>query len=307
MTRRLFRSILLAWLPLAAAAIAAVAQAADSTATAPAVTVTGAVTGIFSPMSDLGDSEVEWSAVTISGGIKRQFVPAFSASIALGYHEEYWSFRSSAGGAASSYWGQLQRPSVGISMNLALSPTVVIGLGSGAEWPGASDLGSSEALTYGGRVSALKVFSPKFVLGGGVNAYRQFYNVKVSPFLIINWWLTDKLRIANALPAGPQGGAGVELRYAPNAQWELAGGGVSRSARFRLSNTGPFAGQIGEWSTIPMFARASRSIGESTKVDLYAGGLFRGTLRVKDSAGDEFESAEWGPAPAFALTISGKF
>ena len=69
----------------------------------------------------------------------------------------------------------------------------------------------------------------------------------------------------------------------------------------------PFAGQIGEWSTIPLFARASRSIGESTKVDLYAGGLFRGTLRVKDSAGNEIESAEWGPAPAFALTISGKF
>lgn len=304
MSRRLFRSILLACLP---GAIAAVAQAADSTATAPAstVTVTGAVTGIYSPMSDLGDGQAEWSAVTISGSMKRQFVPAFSAGLAVGYHEEYWAFRSPSGGA--SYWGEFARPSVALNFSLALSHTVLVGFSPGAEWPSAPDVNTADAFTYGAVVSGLKVFSPKFVLGGGVSAYRQFYNVKISPFLIINWRLTERLRIANALPAGPEGGAGVELRYAPDTRWEFAAGGVSRGARFHLAATGPFAGNIGETSTIPMFARISRSIGKSTKADLYAGGLFRGTLKVKDSAGDELERAEWGPAPAFALTLSGKF
>ena len=294
-----------------ACATAPLARAADSTATASPVTVTGAVTGIFSPMSDLGDGQAEWSAVTLSGNVKRQFVPAFSAGLALAYHEEYWAFRSPSG--ASSYWGEFVRPSVALNFTLALSRTVVLGLSPGAEWPSAPQATAADAFTYGAVFSALKVFSPKFVFGGGVSAYRQFYNVKTSPFVIINWRLTDRLRIANALPAGPEGGAGVELRYAPDARWEFAAGGVSRGARFRLAPTvyGAAAGQtareIGETQTIPLFARVSRSIGERTKADLYAGGLFRGSLRVKDSGGHDIESAEWGPAPAFALTLSGKF
>ena len=305
MVRRQFRTIQFACLALLVCARAAVASTADSTATASSVTATGAVTAIFSPMSDLGDGQAEWSAVTISGNVKRQFVPAFSAGLSVGYHEEYWAFRSPGG--SESYWGEFTRPSVALNFSLALSRTVLLGLSPGAEWPSAQEVNSADALTYGAVFSALKVFSPRFVLGGGVSAYRQFYNVKVSPFVILNWRFTERLRLANALPAGPHGGAGVELRYAPDARWELAAGGVSRGARFQLADTGRYAGQIGETQTIPLFARLSRSIGERTKADLYAGGLFRGSLRVKDSSGDDIESAEWGPAPAFALTISGKF
>jgi hypothetical protein len=304
MYRPMLCTALVAWLSCTAVACVC---AADSTATSPAVTVSGAVTGLYSPMSDLGEGEVEWSAVTITGSVKRQFVPAFSASLALGYHEEYWAFRSSGAGGGSSFWGEFQRPSVALNFSLALSPTILVGVTPGAEWPAAPSVSTADALTYGATFSALKVFTPKFVLGGGVNAYRQFYNVKTSLFVIINWRLTEKLRIANALPAGPEGGAGVELRYAPNPAWELAAGGVSRSSRFHLAETGPYAGGIGETSTIPAFARVSRIFSPKTRIDLYAGGLFNGSIKVKDSAGSELENEKWGPAPALALTVSGKF
>ena len=283
------------------------AQAADSAPPAPAVTVSGAVTGLQAWNGAVTGGQVDWSSATITGTVKRQFVPAFSASLTLTYNDEYWGFASSTADVIPSFWGRLQRPAVGLNFGLALSPTILLGIGPSAEWPAAPGVDADDALTYGATFSALKVFSPKFVLGAGVNTFRQFYNVKNSPFVIINWKLTDRLKIANAFPAGPEGGAGVELRYAPDKRWEFAGGGVWRSSRFRLADDGPYARQVGEMSCIPLFGRATRNLGAKTRVDLYAGALVNGSLKVKDDDGRDIENETWGTSPALALTLSQKF
>lgn len=135
---------------------------------------------------------------------------------------------------------------------------------------------------------------------------RQFCSVKTTPFVIVNWKMTDRLRLANAAPAGSLGGAGVELRYAPTPDWELACG-VWRSDRWRMEDDGPAAGRVGETSFIPLLTRLSRKLGPKSRLDLCAGGSTSNKLTVKDSEGKEIAHDDYGIVPMMSATWSGTF
>jgi hypothetical protein len=171
------------------------------------VTFSAAATGFRQFSSDLEPlGTVSASNAALSASVTRQMVAAFAAGISARLSSEDWQFDSPAAFGGSPPWHQLQRSSVGVSLSLALSKTVLIGVSPSLEWALENDAESEDALTYGAVVSALKVLKPDLILGAGASVYRQFYSIKTSPFLIINWKLSEKLRIANALPAGPEGG-----------------------------------------------------------------------------------------------------
>ena len=269
------------------------------------VTVSAALTGIHQFARDLDQGgQVDWSSGAISGSVMRQLVPAFAAGISLRHVAENWRIDSPAAFGGQAPWRNLRRSGVGLNLSLALSHTVLVGVSPVVEWALESGAGTADALTYGTVVSAVKVVGPNLTLGGGASVQRQFYSVKVSPFAIINWKLNERLRIANALPAGPEGGAGIEARGTLTPDWELALGGVIRSDRYRLAGDGPYAGFIGETSSMPIFARLSRKLGPKFRADLYAGALANARLRIKDSDGNEVARTDYPVAPAIAATVS---
>jgi hypothetical protein len=272
------------------------------------VTVSGAVTGIHQFAGDLEQGgDVQWSSSMISGSVTRQFVPAFAAGLALRCERQDWRFGSPGAFGGRAPWQRLQRPGASLNLSLALSRTLVVGASPMVEWAFDSKAGTADALIYGAALSAAKAFSPRFTLGAGASVSRQFYSVKSTPFVIVNWKLTDRLRIANAVPAGPLGGAGVELRYAPTPAWELAGGGVWRSDRWRLEDDGPAAGRVGETSFIPLLARLSRKLGPKARFDVHAGALTNNRVTVKDSDGRVITRDDYGVVPTISATVSGKF
>jgi hypothetical protein len=272
------------------------------------VTVSSAVTGIHQFAGDLEQGgDVQWSNAMISGSVTRQFVPAFAAGVSLRYDYEDWRIGSPAAFGGKAPWQQLQRPGASLNLSLALSGTLVVSVSPTLEWAYDSRADMTNACIYGTVLSVARVFSPRLTLGAGASTSRQFYSVKTTPFVIVNWKITDRIRFANAAPGGPLGGAGVELRYVPTPEWELAGGGVWRSDRWRLEEHGASAGNVGETSFIPMFARLSRKLGPKVKLDLYAGALANNRLTVKDSDGHEIAHDDYGIVPAISATLSGKF
>jgi len=272
------------------------------------ITVSSAVTGVHQFTGDLEQGgDVQWSSVSFSGSVTRQFVPAFAAGLSVRYGYEDWRFGSPAAFDGKAPWLCLQRPGASLNLSLALSKTLVVSVSPTVELAYDSRANTDDAMIYGAVLSAAKVFSPRFTLGAGASVTRQFYSVKTSPFVIVNWKITDRLRLANAVPAGPEGGAGVELRYALTPDWELAGGGVWRSDRWRLEEHGDSAGNVGETSFIPMFVRLSRKFGPMVKLDLYAGALANNRLTVKDSEGNEIAHDVYGIVPAISATLSCKF
>ncbi len=290
------------------ACIAAAAHSASAQGNPPGtVTVSAAVTGIRTFDAGLGQGgQMRWSSSAISGSVTRQLVPAFAAGISLRYASEEWLFDSPATFEGMPPWRDLRRAGVGLNLSLALSRTLLVGLSPAVEWANDARADAADGLTYGAVVSAVKVFRPDLTLGTGASIHRRFYSVKVSPFVVVNWKLNEYLRIANTLSAGPEGGAGVELRWTFAPDWELAGGGVTKSDRYRLAPAGPYAGDIGETSSIPLFARLSRKLGPLFKADLYLGSMAQGRLKIKDSGGREIASDDYRIAPAIAATISFK-
>src|SRR6185503_16381043 len=164
------------------------------------VTTSLAVTGVHQFDADLDEGgQAGWSAASISAGVSRQMVPAFAMGISARHISERWRIESPTALAGGAPWRDLQRSNVGLNLSLALSHTFLVGLSPVVELAREQDVSAEDALTYGAVVSAVKVVSPKLTLGAGASINRQFYSVKVSPFLIINWKWSDRFKIANAL------------------------------------------------------------------------------------------------------------
>ena len=130
---------------------------------------------------------------------------------------------------------------------------------------------------------------------------------KVIPFVIVNWQINDKWKLTNPFRAGPAGGAGLELAYAIDDDWDLAGGGTYRDYRLRLKNSGPNANGIGQNQGIPLYARLTRKLGATGRLDLYAGATVAGTLKLRDPNGNTLVSSDYKAAPFVALTLAGQF
>jgi hypothetical protein len=237
----------------------------------------------------------------------RQFTPAFAAGLSLRYDYEDWRISPSAALGGAGPWQRLERPGATLNLSLALSRTFLLGVSPTVEWAYDSRAGAGDAMIYGAVISAANVFSPRLTLGAGASVTQQFYSLKATPFVILNWKLTDRLRVANAASAGPLGGAGVELRYAPTPVWELAGGGVIRSDRWRLEEHGASAGNVGETSFVPLLARLSRKLGAKARVDLSAGVVMNDRLKLKADGGHELAREDYATAPLVSASLSGRF
>ena len=97
------------------------------------------------------------------------------------------------------------------------------------------------------------------------------------------------------------------LSYQLAAGWTLGLGGASRSARFRLREHGPFPNGIGEERAIPLFGHVSGRFGRIFVLDVYAGALVGGELRVEDPGGNELHLRGYDPAPLLAAALSTRF
>ncbi|AFL74847.1 hypothetical protein Thivi_2956 [Thiocystis violascens DSM 198] len=88
---------------------------------------------------------------------------------------------------------------------------------------------------------------------------------------MVDWQITDRLRITNPLVVGPTGPAGLELSYVLNSGWKVGMGTDYRSYRHRLNREGQLPGCVGENRYIPVFVRVGRALSETLKINLYVG------------------------------------
>jgi len=245
--------------------------------------------------------------VGVSAGVAWRPTPGFSIGTSLNYEAQRWAFETGPAFGVAAPWDALERGSASLPIVLALSRQFVTTASPFAEWSYERDAGTTDALTYGATLGAFGIFSPRLTLGGGAKVHHQFFRTKLTPFLIINWQLSSKLRIANSLAAGPLGSGGVELRYAPAPLWEVSVGGVTRSDRFRMEPEGTGSGDIGEQAGIPAYGRVSYGVGARLRVDAYVGALVSGHLRRFAPEGAELVDTKVSTAPGFALGVSSRW
>jgi len=275
----------------------------------PGTTVTSAsLTGIaqFDTDLDAGGS-VRWAGGIAAGSVLRQFTPQLAAGFSLQFGYQQWNFdRPSAFGGVAP-WDDVNQPQVGLTFIYAPAEDWKIVVSPSVTWAYEGGASTSDAVEYGAVAIVTKDFSPTLSIGLGAAVFRQLYETKTFPFLAIDWKINDAWRLTNPFPAGPTGGAGLELRYAFAEGWEAGFGGTYRSFAFRLDQGGPVPDGIGDHTYIPVFFRLSRNIGRQAQIDFYAAALANGRLEVKNRDGSDLASDDYQTAPALGLTLRYRF
>lgn len=232
-----------------------------------------------------------------------------NSSISLNLRDGYqdWSWSNVSNYGTKTPWKGIQSPGVGLSYFQRLDDGWSAGFAPIIDWVAENSVGTAGSATYGAIGSATKKYSDNLTIGIGTGVFRQVDKTKVFPYLLINWKIADKWRLNNPLPAGPSGGAGLELTYALADKWSLAGGAAYRSYRFRLSNSNYTPNGIGQNSFIPIFARLSYSIDKTSSADFYLAANTGGKLSVTNASGATPYSTSYQTGAAIALSVTTRF
>jgi hypothetical protein len=266
------------------------------------------VTPVYEGKGDLdngGDFSV-WRAFA-RGGVTGDLGGGNSAGVTLNYDYSNYSFSNPVAFGGVAPWNIVQRYGAAIPLSFALPDGWSLGVIPSVDWFRENGASASDSLAWGGIVSATKRFADGNRIGLGVGVYDRIEKTSAVPFLIVDWRFGDRWRLVNPFAAGPTGPAGLELDYQLNSDWELGVGGAWRLMRFRLSETGPVPNGVGEERGLPMFLRASRSLGARSSLILYAGVVVAGELRVENASGNLLRKTEYDPAPFVAATFVGRF
>lgn len=266
------------------------------------------LTPVYLASADIdGGGTYESRVLALSIGGSRPVSSRATAGVTLTYAYYDNRFTEANAFGAAAPWSNVER--VGLSVPVfvrtddawayLVTPSVDYFHERGAEW--------SESLTYGAILSAARSFSSRNRVGFGLGVYQQLEEVRAFPFLVVDWQLTDRLRLNNPLPAGPTGPAGLELNYRASVRWEVGMGAAYRRVRFRLRDDGAFPGGVGEESGVIAFLHAATRFGEDVSLDLYGGALLGGELQVEDSNGDNIAQHGFDSAPLLGATVRVRF
>jgi hypothetical protein len=271
-------------------------------------TASVSISGVYQSEGDLdGGGNAGWSGLILNGAYSRPLNPKLDFGFTLHYDYQGWTFSDPAAFGGTSPWKNINTLALGLMFDYAWEEDLRLGVSPVFGWSYEVGASSNDVLDYGAILTATKIFSPRLALGAGVGVFRQLDETKVFPVFIVRWQIDDKWRLANPFRAGPSGGAGLELVYAINDNWEVAGGAAYRSYRFRMDDQGFAPRGVGENRFFPVFASLTRKIDRQTRLTLYAGTSAGGQLSVADTNGNDLVEEDYASAPAIGLTLSHRF
>ncbi|NDY81866.1 hypothetical protein G3I67_01350 [Orrella sp. NBD-18] len=248
-----------------------------------------------------------WSEAAAVVSLNQQFSSQFRAGVNFRYAYQNWTWSAPGAFEGHQPWKNINTPGVGLNFTYSPTPDWHLMFNPSIVWSGEAGVGTNDSAIYGAVFSAAKSFSPDLTLGLGAGVFREFDTTKVFPYLVVNWKINDRWKLSNPLPAGPTGGAGLELAYALTEKWTLAGGGSYRTYRFRLNDDGVLPGGIGQNSFIPVFARLSYRFDSGTLLDLYAAALVNGRLKAMNNNDSYSYSDQYQTGFGVALNLSHRF
>lgn len=244
-----------------------------------------------------------WGGAIARASFARPLSQQLSAELDVRYEYQSWRWHEPVAFGNEPAWKNMNAPSIGLNLDYTYAQDLVLSLKPLVEWDYESGANTGDSLTWGAVGAVTKVFSQNLALGIGLGAFRRIDKTQVLPFPIVNWQINDKWRIANPFEAGPAGGAGLEVVYAPNERWEIAEGATYRSYRFRLATDNPTPSGVGENNFIPIFLRVTRKLTKDARIDFWAAIATFGRASVDYENGGGRYHDDYNVGPALAATF----
>jgi hypothetical protein len=265
------------------------------------------VSPVYVGKSDIdgGGDYSSWGAL-VRAGIDGGFGAGHRVGVTLTYDYLDYSFNNPAAFGGVAPWGAVRRYGVSVPLGFNMGNGWLLGVAPSVDWIHETGADQGESLEYGALLTAMRVYANGNRLGLGVGVFSRLEETSVIPLLLIDWQISDRWRLVNPLPAGPTGGAGLELDYRFDNGWNVGLGAAYRTLRFRLSETGPVPDGIGEERGVPVFLRASTDLAKGVALRLYAGVVTGAELRVETPSGDSLRKVDADPSLLLGLTISAR-
>lgn len=266
------------------------------------------VTPVYLGKADIdGGGDYSVFSTIVRAGVARSIGGPNLAGVTFNYDYSDYSFSNPAAFGGVAPWNVVRRYGVAAPLVFGVRDRWVLGFIPSVDWFRENGADEGESLTWGGVLSATRFFADGNRLGLGVGVFQRLEKTSVFPLLLVDWKLGDRWRLVNPLSAGPTGPAGLEIDYRLDGGWNLGLGAAWRTTRFRLSESGPVPNGIGEERGFPVFLRATRNFGAGVTMNLYAGVVAAGQLRVEDPSGNAVREVDTDPAPLVGVTFSARF
>lgn len=265
------------------------------------------ITPVYLGKGDLdGGGDFSEFSTLLRAGVTGSLGGANLAGVTFSYDYADYSFSDPAAFGGVAPWNVIRRYGVAAPLAFGFSDRWVLGVVPSVDWFRENGADEGEALSWGGIVSATRFFDRGNRLGVGLGVFQRLEKTSAYPLLLVDWRFGDRWRLVNPLPAGPTGPAGLEVDYRLDGGWYVGLGAARRTTRFRLSEGGPVPNGIGEERGLPVFLRATRSFGSGMTLNLYAGVVTGGRLRVEDPNGNVLREVDVDPAPLFGVTFTAR-
>jgi hypothetical protein len=288
-------------------AIAAACLASAAQAQAPAARSFVSVSPVFEEADLDSGGDFRVGGAILRAGTSTGFGEGHRIGLTLNYDYFDYSFDDPVAFGDVAPWNVLQRYGFAVPLSFALQDGWSVGISPQMDWFRENGAKTSDALVWGATATAVKRFDGGNLLGLGLAAFSGIEENKFFPFPIVNWQFSPRWRLINPLAAGPTGPAGLELDYLADGGWTIGVGAAWRSTRYRLSQSGPVADGVGEISGAPVFLRVSREFEGAYTLNLYAGFIAGGQIRIEDSNGRKLVEEDFDLSPIVGANVTLRF
>ncbi len=229
------------------------------------------------------------------------------AGLGLHYEFENYNFTPLTGFAVSDPWNKIHVLGLGGSVVYILNPKWSLFASPAIRYSGEEGADFGKSIMFGGSAGAVYTINSSFRIGLAAGVFYRLEETAAFPGIIVDWKISDRLRLRNPYRMRPAGPAGIELGYELGHDWNIALGGGYRSSRFRLSRSGTVSGGIGQTNAIIGYLNLTRRFGNSFNASAYCGAAFSGALRLENSSGEKIDGAGYKTAPIIGLILATSF
>jgi hypothetical protein len=124
----------------------------------------------------------------------------------------------------------------------------------------------------------------------------------IVPIPMVRWHFAEPFTLSAGVSAlGGRIGVGPELTWHAAEELDLGFGAQYQRRRFRLDDHGLNEEGVGEDTSLPIYARLTWRPVEAASVELFAGVVAGGELRVEDSGGHQGYDRDYDATPSLGL------
>ncbi len=166
-----------------------------------------------------------------------------------------------------------------------------------------SGAGFDDAVNGGGAIGAVYAFSESLALGGGVGMRtRTLDDALIYPIVVVEWGITERLRLSTRLTSGWANQTGVELIYDWAEGVQVGVAAVYDYQQFRLSDSNATApGGVGEATMLPVVAFIAYDVAPNVALTAFVGANVAGHLEARDTTEATVWSTDYEAAPIVGL------